>query len=98
MTTTKLLYSREAYTLFNLLEDFGGFTGSIIMVFSLIVSGYSERMYQDSISRELPLQKNRFPSGVRDEFMSFLQKFQSPGSSTVETSDIATIDTSLEKA
>ena len=37
MTNTKLIHSREAYTLFNLLEDFGGFTGSIIMVFSFLI-------------------------------------------------------------
>ena len=37
MTNTKHMHSREAYTLFNLLEDFGGFTGSIIMVFSFLI-------------------------------------------------------------
>ena len=47
MTNTKLLHKREAYTLFNILEDFGGFSGSVIMVFSFLMSFYSERFYQD---------------------------------------------------
>ena len=50
MTNTKNLYKREAYTLFNVLEDFGGFTGSVIMVLSFLMSFYSERVYLDSIS------------------------------------------------
>ena len=50
MTNKKLLHSREAYTIFNILEDFGGFSGSIIMVFSFLMSFYSECVYQDSIS------------------------------------------------
>ena len=55
MTNKKLLHKREAYTLFNILEDFGGFSGSIIMVFGFLMSFYTERVYQDSISQELPM-------------------------------------------
>ena len=65
MTKTKLLHSREAYTLFNLLEDFGGFTGSIIMVFSFLISDYRERLYQNSISQELPLKNTKFSAQTR---------------------------------
>ena len=41
MTNTKLIHSRVAYTFFNLLEDFGGFIGSVTMVFSFLMSHYS---------------------------------------------------------
>ena len=45
MTNVKLVHKREAYTVFNILEDFGGFSGSIVMVFSFLMSFYSERVY-----------------------------------------------------
>lgn len=65
MTNTKWIHKREAYTIFNLLEDFGGFTGSIVMVFSFVMSFYSERMYQDSISKERPLQSASFSPDIK---------------------------------
>ena len=75
MTNRKLLHSREAYTIFNILEDFGGFSGSIIMVFRFLMSFYSEWVYQDSISNELPLQAKSFSERTRHNASSFLRKF-----------------------
>lgn len=66
MTKKILLYEREAYTFFNLLEDFGGFTGSIIMVSSFIMSFYSERMYLKSIAQQRPLETASFDSQVKE--------------------------------
>ena len=80
MNNSKLLYRREAYTLFNILEDFGGFTGSIVMVFSFLMSFYSELVYKDSISGELPLQASSFSDKTRQNVSTFIQKFAGPDS------------------
>ena len=77
MTNKKLLHKREVYTLFKILEDVGGFTGSIIMVFSFLMSFYSERLYLDSISRELPLQATNFSERTKNNARTFLRKFSS---------------------
>ena len=84
MTKTKVLHKREAYTLFNILEDFGGFTGSIVMVFSFLMSFYSERVYKDSISRELPMQATSFSTRTRHNASTFFEKFSTPASATEE--------------
>ena len=47
MTNNKVIQSRQAYSLFNLLEGFGGFNGSVYMILKLIMSAYSVRIYND---------------------------------------------------
>ena len=54
MTNNKVIQSRQAYSLFNLLEGFGGFNGSVYMILSLIMSAYSARIYNDQIAKEIP--------------------------------------------
>ena len=75
MTNKKLLHKRQVYTLFNILEDFGGFSGSIIMVFKFLMSFYTKRVYQDSISQELPVQAKSLSDRTRHNASAFLQKF-----------------------
>ena len=55
MTNSKVIHSRQAYTLFDLLGDFGGFNGSVVMIIGFVITAYSARMYQDQIAREIPL-------------------------------------------
>ena len=50
MSNNKVFHLRQAYTLFDLLGDAGGFNGSIFMIASFIVSAYSARMYSYEIS------------------------------------------------
>ena len=59
MTNSKNLYSRKAYTLFDLLGDFGGFNEAFFMIIGSVLAVYSARLYEDSISRELPFQRSQ---------------------------------------
>lgn len=96
MTATKLLHSREAYTFFNLLEDFGGFIGSLIMLCNLFVSSYSQLVYENSISRELTLQTSTFSAQSKSKSNAFVQKFQR-ADPKVDSSDIATLSSVFKK-
>ena len=74
--TNRILYlSRNAYTIFDALGDFGGFNGSVFMIISFIVSAYSARMYWDQISMEIPLQTKNFRSTTKLEILKFKKKF-----------------------
>ena len=59
LSTKKTTYEREAYTLFILLGDVGGFNGAIITLPVIIMSTYSARMYEQSIASELPARRRR---------------------------------------
>ena len=48
------VYEREAYTILNLLGDFGGFTDALVLIISLFTSVYSARMFNAAIAAELP--------------------------------------------
>ena len=50
MSNNKVIHLRQAYTLFDLLGDAGGFNGSIFMIASFLVAAYSARMYSYEIS------------------------------------------------
>ena len=52
LSIDKNLYSRTAYTLLDLLGDFGGFTDAIIFIFGTVMSFYSASMYEASIASE----------------------------------------------
>ena len=46
VTTSK----RRAYTIMNLLGDFGGFNDAIIFIIGTFLSAYSARMFESSIA------------------------------------------------
>ena len=54
MGDSKSVYKREAYTLLDLLGDFGGFTDAILLIIRFITSFYSARMFNAAIATELP--------------------------------------------
>ena len=45
----KYTYERSVYTIFTLIGDIGGFNGAIVILPTLLMAMYSERMYQGSI-------------------------------------------------
>ena len=58
MGTHKSVYYREAYTALNLLGDFGGFSDAMALIFGLLVSFYSARMFNASIAEEIPFKES----------------------------------------
>ena len=50
---------REAYTVFTLIGDVGGFNGAIIILPAFLMSFYSERMFQSAIAKEVPVRKKK---------------------------------------
>ena len=67
MTNNKIIYSRSAYTILDLLGDFGGFNGSIFIILSLITSAYSARIYKEQIAQEIPLQRKNLSPSTKQE-------------------------------
>ena len=53
MGNKKTFYTREAYTFFELLGDFGGFNESLFMIVGFLTSFYGSQMYQAAIAKEL---------------------------------------------
>ena len=51
--------SRQVYTIFTLIGDFGGFNGAIIMFPAFFLSFYNSIMYNQAIEKELPVRKNK---------------------------------------
>ena len=54
---------REAYTLFTLIGDVGGFNGAIIILPAYLMSLYSERMFQSALAKEVPVRKKKDQKG-----------------------------------
>ena len=50
-------YERQAYTSFTLLGDVGGFNSAIFIFPTFLMSHYSSRMYNSSVSTEIPVKK-----------------------------------------
>ena len=50
LADTKIIYERQVYTFFTMLGDLGGFNGAIVIFPAFVMSWYSEKMYQKSIS------------------------------------------------
>jgi len=50
---------RQAYTLFTLIGDVGGFNGAIIIFPAFILSFYSESMFKTDLSSEVPVRKSK---------------------------------------
>ena len=53
LTTEKNFYERTAYTLLDVLGDFGGFNDAIVFLISSVMGIYSAKMYAAQISAEL---------------------------------------------
>ena len=47
MSNNKVIITRQAYSVFDILGDFGGFNGSIFMILSTVFTAYSARIYHD---------------------------------------------------
>jgi len=47
MSDNKVVITRQAYSIFDILGDFGGFNGSIFMILSTVFTAYSARIYHD---------------------------------------------------
>ena len=47
-------FSRQSYTLLELIGDFGGFNDAIVFLVSIFMSGFSAKMYLAQITSELP--------------------------------------------
>ena len=52
MSDKKVSYERRSYTMLDLLGDFGGFNGSLAIIFGFALSYYAELMYQSTTSHE----------------------------------------------
>ena len=52
-------FERKKYTIFTLLGDVGGFNAAITILPAFIMSYYSERMFQKSLSGETPIRRPR---------------------------------------
>ena len=57
LSDQQLAYERNAYTLFALLGDVGGFNAAILIFPGYIMSFYSARMYQSSVNSDMPTRK-----------------------------------------
>ena len=55
MSDKKVEYERRSYTILDLLGDFGGFNGSLAMIFGFFLSYYSDWMYQATTSHEFSI-------------------------------------------
>ena len=55
MNNKKKIYERKAYTLMNLLGDFGGFNDAIIFLVGSVLAFYASSMFAASISSEIPV-------------------------------------------
>ena len=57
LSDTRYKYTRSKYTFFQLLGDFGGFNGAIIMLPTVLVSFYTQRMFNAAVARDTPVRK-----------------------------------------
>ena len=53
LTNKKNYFERKAYTLLDILGDFGGFNDAIVFLVSSVMGIYSAKMYAAQISAEL---------------------------------------------
>ena len=50
-------YGRQVYTVFVLLGDLGGFNAAIVIIPAFLLASYSARMFNKSISQNVPVKK-----------------------------------------
>lgn len=65
LTPDKNFYERTAYTLLDVLGDFGGFNDAIVFLISSVMGIYSAKMYAAQISSELSSRHDRDDKKVR---------------------------------
>ena len=75
MTNRKNLFSRHAYTLFDLLGDYGGFNEAFFTLIGAFISTYSAKMYQNSISQELKVQHHVVRPQLQEQVSHLQRKF-----------------------
>ena len=57
LSSNKTYSRRKAYTILNLLSDFGGFNDALFFILGILSTSYAARMYKASISQELSYSK-----------------------------------------
>ena len=67
MDETKHYYERQVYTFLQLLGDFGGFYGAIVMAPSFILSFYSPKMFDSDLISTVPSQKSQSKNKVKSQ-------------------------------
>ena len=67
MSNNKVIITRQAYSVFDILGDFGGFNGSIFMILSTIFTAYSARIYHDQIAKEIPLERKKLSPRTKQD-------------------------------
>ena len=66
MSHVRYISYRDAYTLFIMLGDVGGFNGAILILPAYLMNKYSERKYLASIGKEIPSRKTRQQGRKKD--------------------------------
>ena len=59
LSANKYIYERSVYTFFMLIGDVGGFNAAIIILPTYVMAFYNKRMYEGSISEEIPARKSK---------------------------------------
>ena len=80
LSDKKRAHERQAYTLFTMLGDLGGFNSAIILLPSYLMSFYSARMYGQSVFNEVPKKKKaklQAPNSIQQKLSSIQELPQS---------------------
>jgi len=75
MTNDKLLITRQAYSVFDILGDFGGFNGSVFMILSTIFKVYSARIYRDQIAKKIPFKRKKLSPQTEQDIWRLRKNF-----------------------
>ena len=59
LSNLKYQYERNVYTFFSLIGDVGGFNGAIVILPTLVITIYSEKMYKGDITEQIPTRKKK---------------------------------------
>ena len=59
LSDLKYEYERSVYTFFSLIGDVGGFNGAIVILPTLFITIYSEKMYKGAITEQIPTRKEK---------------------------------------
>ena len=74
MSEKKNYYERKAYTFMDLLGEFGGYNGSLLMICSFFVSFYSAKMYSSSVANQLPYRNKKFKKANKEKLTALKEK------------------------
>lgn len=85
LSDKKYIQERSPYTINQLLGDIGGFAGSVIGIVASIMGLYAPKMFQESITSQVPFKRNKSDSGSR----KLSHKFKSaPSDLELEKDDV----------